>query len=1174
MKDTYNDNSYSYINTMIHNYKINTLIHNDLYGWLFNGVDANTGINVDVWVGNNERLRFIENDVVCMKMLFHRNVIQLYDVVSDDKGNVVVVKEKMPQLKLRDVVVESEMEVFNVFSQVVSAVRYMHCMRVVHLNLNIDNVMVNVEHSNVIKIGNFYYSKFINDNDNKDGNNIIVNEEFDNMSCVSPEIYLHLPFKPEMADVWSCGVILYYLIYKTLPFCNGGDSTINKEALINGDINYNNDKNNNTISDEVKDLISKMLESDQHKRISLEKVIKHKWFMNNNANNDAIIGGINWYKMKYPIDENILQLCLQYSKNVNDNNNDINLIKNDLLNIKYNANTALYKLCVIKHNNEQSISDLHSKAFINYISNPQNEIKRSAEQINNIISSFTNKTHLQTSDNINNNNISLLNTNNVNNNYSSNNNESILSEQNTQTKETIKRFESTKYDNNIKREYNTEIIKPNRKHSITSSSTREEFRQKILQELECNKSIKNNNTNSFNNKKYNRERYNNIKQSLMNQIDQYKTTRRDNIQIQPQQEEELTNEQLNTIVNNEIELAFKVAFESLHNEVNIYTNITDTDETLLPKYSGISILSNNELHKQDDHSRNKDLIIKNENDETQAPLPLPLIHGLSQSIAQDDNIDSNIFDIDTNKNNNTKILTQRNNNNQKQNSYKKPFTKKTEQNTQQSSLTKRTSNHKEKIPQPANKPKQTLPKQPEQKRNQVKHHSINNITPQISKQYINKNKKQHNQTSANTSINNNNTSSIKCKPKQKSYTRLQKHKTSSVDNSLYASIKNASSSLIKNNTERTKRLQKDDSDVYKNSITNTTVHSKNINMHIPDLDVSADNEIFIQECNYITEKDNSIMDNNNTIINQSKEEDIKCKHLSLLNSTKTSACVSRASSIPRSNYKKGVNKHNMNSTNNSVEYINGDKIDYSIYEDKIKQIINNVQKNINNKHKHPFIPLNKKQKHIKNNSLILPSSTGRNNTFLNNHNTSYNKHNKANVSTKLTNSTKTINNSKTKTQQNLIHSPYHSNTNNNSYQTPPPINKKRNTPFIPSYHHSSSPNTIQSPSPYETNTHSMQVYYDMNLGIFNGLIDIQCISHLNLQDTIINIRNKLQQLNIFYIQSHTYLFKCNSKTQRFDIEIKEIHDNIYYYHIKYKKTNTTYLHSQLSNNDIIPLLFN
>ena len=1159
MKDTYNDNSYSYINTMIHNYKINTLIHNDLYGWLFNGVDVNTGINVNVWVTNNERLRFTKNDVVCMKMLFHRNVIQLYDVVSDDKGNVVVVKEKIPQLKLRDVVLESEMEVFKVFSQVVSAIKYMHCMGVVHLNINVDNVMVNVEYdSKVIKIGNFYYSKFINNNKN-DGN-IIVNEEFDDMSCVSPEIYMHLPFKPEMADVWSCGVILYYLIYKKLPFCNGGDSTINKEALIKGNVDYNSN-NNIIISDEVKDLISKMLESDQHKRISLEEVIKHKWFIDNNVNNDAIIEGINWYKMKYPIDENILQLCLQYSDNVNDNN--INLIKHDLLNIKYNANTALYKLCAIKHNNEQSISDLHSKAFSTYISNPQNKTQLSAEQINNIISSFTSQTHPQTSDN--------------NNNYSSNNNELRLSKHITQTIETIKQFESIKCDNSIKREYNTEITKSNRKHSLTSSSTREEFRQKILQELECNKLIKNNNTNSFNNKRYNRERYNNIKQSLMNQIDQYKTTRKDNIQIQPQ-EEELTNEQLNTIVNNEIELAFKVAFESLHNKVNMYTSIINTDETLPSKYNDISILSNNELHKQDEHSRNKDTVIKNENNDTQAPLPLPLIHGLSQSIAQDDNIDSNIFDIDTNKNNNTKILTQRNNNNnQKQTSYKKPFNKKTEQNIHQFSLTKRTSNHKDKIPHPINKSKQTVSKQPEQKRNQVKHHPINNITPQISKRYINKNQKQQNQTSANTSINNNNnnTSSTNCKPKQKSFTRLQKHKTSSIDNSLYTSIKKASSSLIKNNTERTKRLQKDDSDVYKNSITNTTVHSKNINMHIPDLDVSADNEIFIQECNYITEKDNSIMDNNNnTIINQSKEDDIKCKHLSLLNSTKTSVCVSRASSIPRSNYKKGVNKHNMNSTNNSVEYMNYDKIDYSIYKDKIKQIINNEQRNINHKHKHPFIPLNKKQKHIKNNSLILPSSTGRNNTFLNNHHTSYNKHNKSNVSTKLTNSTKTINNSNTKTQQNLIHSPHRSNTNCNSYQTPPPINKKLNTSFIPSYHHSSSPNTTQSPSPYETNSHSMQVCYDMNLGLFNGLIDIQCISHLNLQDTIINIRNKLQQLNIFYIQSHTYLFKCNSKTQRFDIEIKEIHDNIYYYHIKYKKTNTTYLHSQRNNNDLIPLLFN
>ena len=1172
MKDTYNDNSYSYINTMIHNYKINTLIHNDLYGWLFNGVDVNTGINVNVWVANNERLRFTENDVVCMKMLFHRNVIQLYDVVSDDKGNVVVVKEKIPQLKLRDVVLENEMEVFKVFSQVVSAVKYMHCMGVVHLNINVDNVMVDVEHdSKVIKIGNFYYSKFINNN--KDDGNIIVNEEFDNMSCVSPEIYMHLPFKPEMADVWSCGVILYYLIYKKLPFCNGGDSTLNKEVLIKGNVDYNSN-NNIIISDEVKDLISKMLESDQHKRISLEEVIKHKWFIDNNINNDAIIEGINWYKMKYPIDENILQLCLQYSDNVNNNKNNIDLIKNDLLNIKYNANTALYKLCVIKHSNEQSISDLHSKAFSTYISNPQNETQLSAEQINNIISSFTNQTHPQTSDNNNDNNISSLNTSNINNNYSSDNNELRLSKQNTQAKEITERFESIKCDNSTKREYNTEITKSNRKHSLTSSSTREEFRQKILQELECNKSIKNNNTNSFNNKKYNKERYNNIKQSLMNQIDQYKTTRKDNIQIQSQEKELTNNEQLNTIVNNEIELAFKVAFEFLHNEVNMYTSISNTDETLPSKYNGISILSNNELHKQDEHSRNKDPVIKNENHETQAPLPLPLIHGLSQSTAQDDNINSNIFDIDTTKNNNNKILTQRNNNNnQKQTSYKKPFNKKTEQNIHQSSLTKRTSNHKDKIFQPINKPKQTIPKQPEQKRNQVKHHPINNITPQISKRYVNKN-----QTSANTSINNNNnnnTSFIKCKPKQKSFTRLQKHKTSSVDNSLYTSIKNSSSSLIKNNTERTKRLQKDDSDVYKNSITNTTVHSKNINMHIPDLDVSADNEIFIQECNYITEKDNNIIDNNNnTIINQSKEEDIKCKHLSLLNSTKTSACVSRASSIPRSNYKKGVNKHNINNTNNSVEYMNCGKIDYSIYKDKIKQIINHEQRNINNKHKHPFIPLNKKQKHIKNNSLILPSSTGRNNTFLNNHNTSYNKHNKSNVSTKLTNPTKTINNSNTKTQQNLIHSPHHSNTNCNSYQTPPPINKKLNTSFIPSYLHSSSPNTTQSPSTYETNSHSMQVYYDMNLGLFNGLIDIQCISHLNLQDTIINIRNKLQQLNIFYIQSHTYLFKCNSKTQRFDIEIKEIHDNIYYYHIKYKKTNTTYLHSQPSNNDLIPLLFN
>ena len=47
----------------------------------------------------------------------------------------------------------------------------------------------------------------------------------------------------------------------------------------------------------------------------------------------------------------------------------------------------------------------------------------------------------------------------------------------------------------------------------------------------------------------------------------------------------------------------------------------------------------------------------------------------------------------------------------------------------------------------------------------------------------------------------------------------------------------------------------------------------------------------------------------------------------------------------------------------------------------------------------------------------------------------------------------------------------------------------------------------------------MQLYYEINLGLFNGLIDVNCISHLNLQDTINHMRNKLKQHNIFYIQS-------------------------------------------------------
>jgi calcium/calmodulin-dependent protein kinase I len=78
-----------------------------------------------------------------------------------------------------------------------------------------------------------------------------------------------------MVDMWSAGCILYTMLSGQLPFnsewLNDLVVKISKgEFEMTGEVWAN-------ISDEAKDLISKMLQVDPSKRITPEQALKHEW---------------------------------------------------------------------------------------------------------------------------------------------------------------------------------------------------------------------------------------------------------------------------------------------------------------------------------------------------------------------------------------------------------------------------------------------------------------------------------------------------------------------------------------------------------------------------------------------------------------------------------------------------------------------------------------------------------------------------------------------------------------------------------------------------------------------------------------------------------------------------------------------------------------------------------
>mgnify|MGYP002635527740 CR=1 FL=1 len=73
-------------------------------------------------------------------------------------------------------------------------------------------------------------------------------------------------------DIWSCGVILFALICGYLPFEDANTSNLYKKIL---SADY---QCPSFVSEEAKDLFSKILNTDPKQRLKIDQIRAHPWF--------------------------------------------------------------------------------------------------------------------------------------------------------------------------------------------------------------------------------------------------------------------------------------------------------------------------------------------------------------------------------------------------------------------------------------------------------------------------------------------------------------------------------------------------------------------------------------------------------------------------------------------------------------------------------------------------------------------------------------------------------------------------------------------------------------------------------------------------------------------------------------------------------------------------------
>jgi len=205
----------------------------------------------------------------------HKNLIGLKEIIETEKDIFIVLEliengtlynylntvGPLPEKKLR-----------KLFSGILDGLQHMHeKLGVVHRDLKIENILVS-DHEEP-KLIDFNLSFFWNTTE-------LQTKYCGTVVYCAPEIVSGIPYTGPPQDVWSLGVVLFYMIFNRFPFSSEKkDKKEKRKSLMKRiaacDYQFPNDKK---VSNEVLNLLTAMLQMDPSKRPSINEIRKHPWF--------------------------------------------------------------------------------------------------------------------------------------------------------------------------------------------------------------------------------------------------------------------------------------------------------------------------------------------------------------------------------------------------------------------------------------------------------------------------------------------------------------------------------------------------------------------------------------------------------------------------------------------------------------------------------------------------------------------------------------------------------------------------------------------------------------------------------------------------------------------------------------------------------------------------------
>ncbi|KAL0053253.1 hypothetical protein WJX82_003327 [Trebouxia sp. C0006] len=252
------------------------------FGFVELALDKSTGQQVAIkFIERGDKItKYVEREIMNHRSLMHPHIVQFKEVFVTQQYLAIAMEyaaggDMFEHVVRKGGLKESEARWF--FQQLLVGVDYVHRMGVANRDIKLENTLLDGSPRPLLKICDFGYSK---------------HEKFQSApgsrvgtpAYLAPEVIMTTKgqtYDGKIADIWSCGVMLYVMLVGAYPFERPEDKHDNKklQKMIQRILQVEYEFPPHVkVSKECRDLLHKILVPDPAKRITVPEIQNHVWY--------------------------------------------------------------------------------------------------------------------------------------------------------------------------------------------------------------------------------------------------------------------------------------------------------------------------------------------------------------------------------------------------------------------------------------------------------------------------------------------------------------------------------------------------------------------------------------------------------------------------------------------------------------------------------------------------------------------------------------------------------------------------------------------------------------------------------------------------------------------------------------------------------------------------------